>query len=331
MKRLHRLACALGLVVAVLLSSPASEGRAADGHVYSTPPSSLSGLTQDGLNAFGLKLINEAYDIRSRVGKPSGSVDVDITSDTVKAVVKLYDDDALIQRARLNYALTKKTYVPNYTGKYTVSNVAVSQTSETVLVISFDVLLPDRVSLQSGNVYSGDPMPRILVMRWNEPEAMWKIVSHGDFDAPRSYLCGADKDFMPPRSTFRPDDIELANELWDKVQASSLKGTPQVMQSKGFQYVFSSGERKTAPGKVRARLKQREEIVNVEAVRSSDLFVLRFDSVSPMTIDEQDVEGALRPRLVTFHMDADGQWRMNAIAVFQVTATFAANVACIGQ
>ncbi len=109
----------------------------------------------------------------------------------MKAVQDLYDSDAMIQRARLNYALTKKTDVPNYTGKFKISNVAVSQTSETVLVMSFDVNLSDRTSLQSGIVYSGGGAPRLLVMRWNETKKMWRIFSHGDFDSPRRYLYGA--------------------------------------------------------------------------------------------------------------------------------------------
>ena len=331
MAQLKRLALLLSLCAIISFATLVNPVRAEGQHVYSTPPSALSHLSQDELNSFGSKLVSESYQIRSKVEKPSGDAAADVKSAAVRAVVNLYDDDALIQRARLNYALTKKTYVPNYTGKFTVSNVAVSRTSETVLVVSFDVLLPDRVSLQSGNIYSGDTMPRILVLRWNDQDGMWKIVSHGDFDAPRAYLCGANKDFMPEKSVFRQEDIELAKELWDKVQTSSLTGHPETMQSRGFQYVFSSGERKTAPGKVRARLKKREKIVNIEAKKSGDLFIMRFDAVSPMTIDEQDVENTLRPRLVTFHKDVDGQWRMNAIAVFLVTAKFASNVNCINQ
>ena len=300
--------------------------------IYNTPPSSLSGLSQSSLNEFGLRLLTEAYEIRARVPKPSGNIESDtkiIGTDAVKDVIKLYDDDALIQRARLNYGLTKKTYVPNYTGPFEIDNVAVSLTSDTVLVVSFDVRLPDRTSLQSGNVYSGDYMPRILVMRWSEKEEMWKIFSHGDFDAPRAYLCGADKDFMPQKSTFKAEDIDLARQLFDKVQTASLNGTEKSVQSKGFQYVFASGERKTAPGKIRAKIKERQNPLNVEAIRSDDLMVMRLDTVSSLTLDGGETEKELRPRLITFHRDADGEWRMNAIAIFAVTAKVAESVSCV--
>lgn len=335
MTKLKRYSCFV-VLLAMIIAGPLSSACVADvQRVFNTPPAALSGLSQDELNAFGTRLVTESYEIRAAVGKPSGDasdVQAEIDSDAVKAVQNLYDDDAMIQRARLNYALTKKTYVPNYTGKFKISNVAVSQTSETVLVMSFDVRLPDRTSLQSGIVYSGEDAPRLLVMRWNETEKMWKIFSHGDFDSPRTYVCGANKEFMPEKSVYKPEDVEMARKLWDEVQTSSLTGQPQIMHSKGYQYVFASGERRTAPTrKIRARLTKREEIENVEAIRSGDLFVLRFDSIGPMTLDGGKTAEGLLPRLATFHHDNDGKWRMNAVAVFHVTAKFADNVACVQQ
>lgn len=318
----------LALLIIVLPCLPSS---AEVQRVYNTPPSALAALSEEELNAFGSRLLTEAYEIRAMVAKPSGGAEnmqAEIDSDAVKAVIGLYDEDAMIQRARLNYSLTKKTYVPNHTGDFTIRDVAVSRTSETVLVISFDVRLPDRVSLQSGIVYSRNFAPRILVMRWNAAEGMWKIFSHADFDTPQSYVCGSNKDFMPQKSTFKPEDIEMAKSLWDEVQTSSLTGKPQSMHSPGFQFVFASGERKTKPGKIRARLTKREDITNVEAIRSGDLFVMRFDSISPMTLDGGEIDKKLRPRLATFHHDPDGKWRMAAAAVFQVTAKLADNIQC---
>lgn len=334
MIRLKRLSLFLGFLALLIVAPPSPPSSAEVQRVYNTPPSALASLSEEELNAFGTKLLSEAYEIRAKVAKPSGDAEntqAEIDSDAVKAVMDLYDDDAMIQRARLNYSLTKKTYVPNYTGNFTIRDVAVSRTSETVLVMSFDVRLPSRTSLQSGIVYSGDFAPRIVVMRWNEAARMWKIFSHGDFDTPRSYICGSNKDFMPEKSSFRPEDIEMAKTLWDEVQTSSLTGAPQTMHSKGFQYVFASGERKTKPGKIRARLTKREDITHVEAIKSGDLFVLRFDSISPMLLDDGETDKILRPRLATFHHDPDGKWRMVAIAVYQVTAKLSDTVACTEQ
>jgi acyl-CoA reductase-like NAD-dependent aldehyde dehydrogenase len=55
------------------------------------------------------------------------------------------------------------------------------------------------------------------------------------------------------------EDIELALQLLYKLQTASLNGTEKSVKSPGFQYVFASGERKTAPGKIRARIKERQK------------------------------------------------------------------------
>jgi hypothetical protein len=317
------------LVLALLLSLAAGSlpGQADEKPVYRTPPGQLSAASQAELDAFGMRLLTEAYSIRSKVGSPSGQPGTDPAA--VQAVKDLYDDDAMIQRAWLNYGLTKTTYFPDDIGAFSISNVVVSRPSDTVLVISFDVKLPKRTNLRSGIVMSDDSMPRLLVMRWNAAAGMWKIFTHADFDTPKAALCGADTDVKPGKSVFRPEDLEIARKYLEKIQTASLNGTEKEVQSRGFQYVFASGERKTAPGKVRARIKNRVEMLDVEAIRSNDLLAVRFDAHPSLTLDGGDVQSELRPTLMTFHRDADGEWRMIAIGMFSVTAKLAKDVPCI--
>lgn len=328
-----RLVTRLVLGVLLLLAAGSLPGQANDRPVYGTPPGQLSAASQDELNAFGMRLLTEAYTIRSRVGSPNGqrgeAMD-QVDPATVKAVKDLYDEDAMIQDAWLNYGLTKATYFPTDIDEFSISNVVVSRSSDTVLVVSFDVQLPNRTNLQTGMVMSGETMPRLLVMRWDAGAAMWKIFTHADFDTPKAALCGADTGFKPGKSQFRPADIELANKYLGKIQTASLNGTEKEVQSKGFQYVFASGERKTAPGKVRARMKNRVQMINVEAIRSDDLLAVRFDARPSLTLDGGDVRTDLRPTLITFHHDSDGEWRMIAIGIFSVTARLAKDVPCVG-
>lgn len=322
---------ALVLCMLLTLMTGALTASAEVKPIYATPPEQLAGLSQEQLNAFGMKLLTEAYTIRSRVGSPTGEVAATpelIDPAAVEAVRNLYDDDALIQRARLNYGLTKQTYNPHDIDEFTITDMAVSRTSDTVLVISFNVKLPNRTSLQSGIVMSGESMPRLLVMRWSPRESMWKIFSHADFDVPAAVLCGSDSSIMPPKSRFNPADIEFAKTYLDKIQTASLTGTEKSVQAPGFQYVFASGERKTAPGKIRARITKRVEPLNVEAIKSDDLMVVRFDTYSTLQLDGGDVEKELRPRLITFHKESDGEWRMNAIGIFSVTAKVAKDTPC---
>lgn len=318
----------LVLNVLLVMGAGFAEAKA----VYNTPPAELQTMSQEQLNAFGMQLITEAYTIRARVGSPAhqnGATPEQNDPAAVQAVMDLYDDAALIQRARLNYGLTKKTYNPHDIDKFTVSDVVLTLSTDKILVVSFNVSLPNRTSLQSGIVMSGETMPRILVMRWNDTAGMWKIFSHADFDTPKSILCGGNADYMPEKSTFKPEDIALATENLERMQAASLNHTEKSVQSKGFQYVFASGERKTAPGAIRARMKRHVEPHNIEAIRSGDLLAMRYDMESSLTLDGGDVESELRPRLMTFHKDSDGQWRMIAIGMFSVTAKLAKNISCI--
>ncbi len=76
--------------------------------VYNKPPVALSGLSQDEINTFGQRLVPEACEIRAKVAKPSGDVEytqAKIDFDAVKAVVDLYDDDAMIQWTRLSFCM----------------------------------------------------------------------------------------------------------------------------------------------------------------------------------------------------------------------------------
>ena len=63
--------------------------------------------------------------------------------------------------------------------------------------------------------------------------------------------------------------------------------------------------------------------------KSGDLLAVRFDSHSAMTLDGGDVESNLEPKLITFHQDGDGEWRMVAIGMFEVTAKLAKDAPCI--
>ena len=299
---------------------------------FHTPPSQLDSLSQSQLNAFGLSLANEAFATHSRVGSPSGQIGgaPNITDSNAVADVKaMFDDDALIQLARLNYGLTKATHEPNDVDDFTITDMVISRPSEEVLVASFNVALPNRVDLSSGIIFSGESLPRLVVLRWNKQENQWKIFTSADFDSPRSFLCNKDSSYKPEKSHFDEATIALARTLIDELIDSSINNTEKSVQAKGFQYVFASGERKTSSGPIRAKMKSRVIPENVEAIRSGSLLAVRSDSVSTLTLDGGDVEKTLRPRLYTFQLEQDGQWRVVAIAIFSVTENVKEGVVCV--
>lgn len=299
---------------------------------FHTPPAQLDGFTQPELNDFGMALAKEAFDTHSRVGSGNGQIGgaQDMTDpNAVRNVKAMFDDDAMIQSARLNYGLTKTTYEPNDVDEFMITDMVISRPSEEVLVASFNVALPNRVDVNSGIIFGGQSLPRLVVLRWNNKDRQWKIFTSADFDSPQAFLCNKDSTYKPPKSKFDESAIALARALLDELMDSSMNGTEKSVQAMGMQYVFASGERKTSSGPVRAKMKSRVSVENVEAIRSGSLLAMRYDSTSTLTLDGGDVDPSLRPRLFTFQRDPDGRWRIAAMAVFSVTEKVKEGISCI--
>jgi hypothetical protein len=329
--KIYRLSLGLQFVVvfavACLVAQPAWSQPA-----FNTPPSQLDGFSQSQLNEFGMALANEAFATHSRVGSPSGQIggSQNMTDpNAVKSVKAMFDDDALIQSARLNYGLTKATYEPNDVDEFVIGNMVISRPSEEVLVASFNVALPNRVDVNSGIIFGGESLPRLVVLRWNNKDNQWKIFTSADFDTPQSFLCNKNSSYKPQKSKFDESASALARTLLDGLMDSSMNGTEKSVQAKGMQYVFASGERKTSGGPVRAKMKNRSPVENVEAIRSGSLLAVRYDSRSSLTLDGGDVEPSLRPRLFTFQLDQDRKWRIAAMAIFSVTEKVKEGISCV--
>lgn len=308
---------------------PARAGTTA---AINTPPSAIDSYTQEELNAFGLSLLTDVYSVHARIAASAkGGIPTpdQVDPEVLREIKNLYDDDALIQRSRLNHGLTKATFFPHFIDTFTISDVVAKRAGASALVLTYNIALPNRTTLRAGVVMSGERQPRIVVMRWRQEAGMWKIFSYADFDLPRAMLCDADPNYVSQKSVFKPEDVALAMELNRKIQQASLDGTEKSVQSKGFQYVFASGERKTSDGPVRAKITRLFEPKNVEAIQSGDLFVMRSDSDDPtLTIDGEGIVPEMRPGITTFIRDPDGEWRMIAIGIFAITARVAKDTPC---
>jgi len=299
---------------------------------FQTPPHQLNGLSQSQLNEFGMTLAQEAFATHARVGRPSGQVGGTPSTADLKAVADvkaMFDDDALIQLARLNYGLTKSTFEPNHVDDFTITDMVISRPSDEILVASFNVALPNRVDLSSGITFQGKSMPRLAVLRWSIQANQWKIFTSADFDSPQSFLCNKDSSYKPKKSQFDEASIALARSLLDELMDSTVKHTEETVRTKGFQLVFGGGERQTSDGPIRVKLKSRAKMENVEAIRSGSLLAVRADGTSTLTLDGGAVEKNLRPRIYTFQLEQDGRWRVAAIAIFALTERIKEGVLCV--
>ncbi len=297
-----------------------------------TPPEDLMRYSEQELNEYGRRMADEVYGILSEVGSPSGNINADmpIGSESVVELAKsIVAERALIQNARFNHGLTKKTYVPTDIDEFKVEEVVLTRPADEVLVASYRVSLPDRTDTVTGTVLSGESMPRLTVLQWNESLHMWQVFSHADFDAPSAAVCGTEKKQNYSKSSFDPEDIALGNEIMDEFVKAMMDDQLKDHVLKGYQYVYASGEKKTKDGPVRTTIKKNVDRANLEAVKSGRLIAIRYDTQGVLTLDDGGIEPDVKPRLFTFYKADDGAWRFIAAAVFSVTQKVASGTKCI--
>jgi hypothetical protein len=298
----------------------------------STPPAMVSQLSQDELNAFGVRLANEAYAIMAHIGNPKSQTSGgphQSNKNAVKNAKALFDDAVLIQNARLNYGLTKATFQPTYIDHTYVTDMHVNRGADDVLVLAFNAREPNRVDLSNATLMSGEAKPRLVVLRWNDQKKRWLVMSSSDFDTPKQAVCTSKPPHPEKKSRFKAADVALAKKLFEEMQDASFAGTEKSVQAKGFTYVMADGQRKVQDGPVRNRLQHRQTAMNVEAIRSGDLLVFRLDVVSAIAVDGNPHHKVEKPRLLTMIRGADGKWRMLAIGIFHLPATLAAGTPCV--
>lgn len=297
-----------------------------------TPPEQIRGYSEQQLNDLGRRMAEEVYSVLSEVGNPTGEITSATLSDYDQAVVNarsIVADHALIQNARLNHGLTKKTYLPSDIDEFKVDDMVLTQPADDVLVASYKVALPDRTDTVTGTVMKGEPRPRLTVLQWNDYVKSWQVFSHADFDSPLAAICGKKQEKTYTPAEFDPQDIKLGEEVIDAFVKAMLTDTLQDHVLKGYQYVYASGEKKTKEGPVRTHIKKNVERSNLEAVRSGRLLAIRYDTPGVLTLDGGDVEPEVKPRLFTFYLDDKGRWRFIAAAVFSVTQKVADGTDCI--
>lgn len=294
-----------------------------------TPPSALSGLTQPDLNAFGVKAINEAYTVFSKVGSKTGDIGGSLNQEhagAVKNAKALFDDQALIQTARLKFGLTKRAYTPTDIDDFKTSDVIVTIPENGVIVASYKMALPNRVDLKSKLILSGEVAPRLTVMRWDDKKQRWLVFSHADFDTPSAMLCGAQVKTEQPKSRFSNANIRLAKRILDAQFENVVKGNPSVGKAKGFQVVYASGERNE---NATYSFANKPKLTDIEATRNGKLLAVRYNGPGPTSFDGQAVDASVKPRLLTFYQNEKGEWQRISAAIFSVTAKVAAGVQCV--
>lgn len=318
--------------LSLILSGLIVSAQAQDLGALKTSPAQLNNLSQSQLNAFGLQAANEAYAVLSRgpdQTQQGGHKRGRDTSPSVKNAKALLADKALIQNARSQFGQTKETYSPTRIENYSINSMAITRPADDILVASYDVQLPNRVDLKTGTLLSGQNLPRLSVLRWDETRKHWVIFSHADFDSVQATLCGAATNLKPKAARFLKADNQLARSVLSSHFNAMMNGTLEERRAKGYQFVYASGERQTQEAPVRAKLNHKLNVQRVEAVRDGRLLAVRFDAPAVNSLDGGPINPAVKPRLLTFYKDNTGEWKLISAAIFSVTQKVASTIDCV--
>jgi hypothetical protein len=320
----------VGFCAYSILTSTAAIAQSLD--ALKTPPSALSTLTPSELNRFGIKAINEAYTIFSQVGSKTGEIGGRINQENANAVKNakaLFDDKALIQTARLQYGLTKKTFTPTDVDEFKTTDVIVTIPANGIIVASYKMALPNRVDLNTKTILSGEMLPRLTVLRWDERKKQWLVFSHADFDTPTAMLCGTASGIKPAKSHFSKANLELARYVLDLHFNNFVKGNLAFQQADGFQVVYASGEQKVSTKRPPFSFAQKPKRSDVEATRSDKLLAIRYNGPGATSFEGGAVDPSVKPRLLTFYKNENGDWERISAAIFSVTSKVANDVKCV--
>ena len=321
----------ISLITLFTISYSVTAALAADTNFLKITPTLLDSYNDKQLQEFGLNAVNQAYSMLSSFNQPVDAANPQSKlnhENAAKNSEALFNDSALIQNAWLNYGITKKTLLPYlYMGvdNFDVTDLILTRPTKDIIVVTFNVALSAREGLKGGATMSGESLPRISTLKWNQDLKQWQIFSHADFDTPQAIICGITQNLDLKKSTFKSSDIKLGRQLINDLVQSKLKGYDPNVFEKGYQITFASRERNVN----RAILTKPIKPINIEAVKSGDLLAVRYDMPNALIVDGVALEDKVRPRLLTYHLGQDGKWRLVSSAVFGLTEKVANNTKCI--
>lgn len=223
------------------------------------------------------------------------------------------------------------TYVPASIGEFSIDDVRETRPAENLVVARYGVRTPGAATADTSMVLSDELAPRLTVFRWDDAAARWLVLSHANFNVPVSTICDAiplTPALNPPVPTIH-DDVLLGISLVEAAAAAAYAGdtTPvldpniQVQTAGGYGYTTLAerpGETKLEPGLVE----------NFLVTRHDDTIVVSFRGAANGEVNEIEMNSAEMPRMLTFRLNEEGEWKVIATAYFSTVAGVPEGVDC---
>lgn len=296
-------------------ATPASESALSGLEAFADPAATAADL----VNAW-FTLLTIASDGRTEGGD----------ADPAAAIEPYLDPAFQLQRASgERYVATD--FVPAQVEAFTIQNVRETRPAANLVVARYAVRAIESTAADTSMVLSDELAPRLSVFRWDEDVASWLMISHANFNTPVSTICDESglEPALNPMVPTAHDDVVLGVSLVEAASAAAVEGNTlpvldpqiQVQTAGGYGYTTTAereGETKLKPSTRRAFLVTRHE----------DVIVVSFRGSPSGTVNAVEVSSEESPRLLTFRLNEQGEWKVIATAYFSTVASVPDGIDC---
>lgn len=223
------------------------------------------------------------------------------------------------------------TYVPASIDEFAIDGLRETRPAPNLVVARYGVRTTGSTTADTSLVLSDELAPRLTVFRWDDAAARWLVLSHANFNVPVSTICDVaplTPPLNPPVPTIH-DDVLLGISLVQAASAAAVAGDTlpvldpniQVQTAGGYGYTTTAerpGETKLAPSPVKDFL----------VTRHDDVIVVSFRGAASGQVNEIEMDGSESPRMLTFRLNEQGEWKVIATAYFSTVANVPADVDC---
>lgn len=266
-----------------------------------------------------------------------GPGEVATSSEEVEAgmkTVRPYLDPAFTLMRATGQRYTAGNYVPLDIDAFELSDFVVTEPREDIRVIRFFVSQPGATAPDEGVVMSGDKAPRIAVLRWDDEQGHWVIVSYANFNSAIAAICEqAPIQVRGETPVTSPEDLALGTSLAERNAAVATGKSTQEVASPAYQVQFADGSGWPTTEEVMIddwTPAESYEFANLGVARNGDLLVLSYDAkVKDVVIEGEDYRDTASPRLITYLQNPEGEWEKIAQGSFNVPEGVPSDVDCV--
>lgn len=325
------------LIGAVLLTACAGQSATVRGSESAGMPAAYTDPEAAFANpeASAEDLIYAWFGLLSRTGRGPGEVAT--STEEVEAgmkIVRPYLDPAFTLMRATGQRYTAGNYVPLDIDAFELSDFVVTEPRDDIRVVRFFVSQPGATAPDEGVVMSGETAPRIAVLRWDDAQGHWVMVSYANFNRAIAAIC--EQDPIPVSGetpSTSADDLALGTELAEQNAAVATGKSTNEVASPAYQVQFADGQ--GWPSTEEAMIDdwtpaESYDFANVGVARNGDVLVLTYDvKVKDVVIEGDDYRDTASPRLFTYLQNPEGVWEKIALGNFNVPEGIPDGVECV--